>query len=255
LRQDEKKPPLISIVTPTYNSSCYIKDTIESVQSQTCTNWEMIIVDDCSYDETIFIVKKEIEKDPRISLHQLERNSGAAVTRNVAITQASGKYIAFLDSDDLWHPKKLEKQLEFMKKNEYAFSFTSYRIMKEDGNLTEKVIHAPKQITYKQLLKNTIIGCLTVMIDIEKTGKMQMPNIRAGQDTAYWLSILKQGYIAYGLNEDLSIYRKVNGSISSNKLKAFRKMWVIYRRLELLNPIISTYYLSHFVWNALKKRK
>ena len=149
----------------------------------------------------------------------MEENGGAAIARNTGINCAEGKYIAFLDSDDLWLPEKLEKQVAFMQNNDLAFSFTSYQIMDQDGKLTEKVVHVPEKINYNGLLKNTIIGCLTVMLDIEKLGKVKMPNIRTRQDTATWLKILKQGHYAYGLDEVLSKYRKVENSISSKNLK------------------------------------
>ncbi len=191
--------PLVSIVTPSYNASSFIKETIQSVQSQTYKKWEMIIIDDVSKDNTCELIKEEIKKDDRIRLIELEENGGAAIARNTGINCAEGKYIAFLDSDDLWLPEKLEKQVAFMQNNDLAFSFTSYQIMDQDGKLTEKVVHVPEKINYNGLLKNTIIGCLTVMLDIEKLGKVKMPNIRTRQDTATWLKILKQGHYAYGM--------------------------------------------------------
>ena len=148
--------PFISIVTPSYNASSFIKETIHSVQSQTYNNWEMIIVDDVSKDNTRELIKEEIETDNRIRLIELTENSGAAIARNTGINNAKGKYVAFLDSDDLWLPEKLEKQLEFMQNNDIAFSFTSYQIMNQDGILTDKVVHVPEKINYNGLLKNTI---------------------------------------------------------------------------------------------------
>lgn len=210
---------MISIVIPSYNASSFIKETIQSVQSQTYTNWEMIIIDDVSKDNTRELIKEEIKKDGRIQLIELQKNGGAAIARNIGINNAKGKYVAFLDSDDLWLPEKLEKQLEFMQNNDIAFSFTSYQIINQDGTLTDKVVHVPEKINYNGLLKNTIIGCLTVMLDIEKLGRVQMPNIRTRQDTATWLKILRQGHYAYGLDEVLSKYRKVENSISSKNLK------------------------------------
>jgi teichuronic acid biosynthesis glycosyltransferase TuaG len=245
--------PLVSIIVPTYNSSNFIKDAIESVKSQTYINWEMIIVDDCSKDNTVEIIKGEMKKDKRIKLICLEKNSGAAFARNTAIQNARGKYIAFLDSDDLWYPEKLEKQVAFMQENDIAFSFTSYRIINEDGTETDKIINVPEEIDYKGLLKNTIIGCLTVMLDVSKLGLVQMPNIRTRQDTALWLSILKKGYKAYGIQEPLSKYRKVNGSISSNKLKMAKQNWRMYRDLEKLNVIYASWCFVNYAWNALKK--
>lgn len=210
---------LVSIITPTYNSEKYIKETINSVLSQTYQNWEMIIVDDCSTDNTVRIIEEEMEKNSRIRFIQLQENQGAAVARNTAINYANGRYIAFLDSDNLWEMNKLEVQVSFMNMNNIPFSYTSYKIINENGEETGKVVNVPEKIDYNQLLKNTIIGCLTVMLDINKFGRVQMPNMRTRQDTALWLLILKQGYIAYGIQQPLAKYRKKSGSISSNKLK------------------------------------
>jgi teichuronic acid biosynthesis glycosyltransferase TuaG len=246
--------PLISIVTPTYNSERYILDVINSVKSQTYSNWEMMIVDDCSSDNTRELLRKETEKDSRIKVHFLEENSGAAVARNTALQYAEGKYIAFLDSDDQWMPNKLEKQLEFMEKNGYAFSFTQYSLMDQDGNDLNKVIDVPESIDYDGLLKNTIIGCLTVMINREQTGYFEMPLIRTRQDYALWLSILKRGFKAYGLKETLSKYRVVKGSISSNKIKAAKRNWQVYRKIEKLSLWYSVWCFLHYVYFAVKKR-
>lgn len=249
----DKEIPLVSVITPTYNAETYIGQTIESVKNQKYCNWEMIIVDDCSKDNTVEIIKREAEEDKRIRLIQLSKNSGAAVARNTAIQNAKGKYIAFLDSDDLWYPDKLEKQVAFMQEKDIAFSFTSYRIINEDGTETDKIIQVPKEIDYKGLLKNTIIGCLTVMLDVSKLGLVQMPNMRTRQDTATWLSILRKGYKAYGIQEPLAKYRKVSGSISSNKFKMARQTWRMYRDFEKLNIFYASWCFINYAWNALKK--
>ncbi|MBT2578489.1 glycosyltransferase family 2 protein [Bacillus sp. ISL-8] len=245
--------PLVSIVTPSYNASSFIKETIQSVQSQTYKKWEMIIVDDVSKDNTCELIKEEIKKDDRIRLIELEENGGAAIARNTGINCAKGKYIAFLDSDDLWLPEKLEKQLAFMQNNNIAFSFTSYQIMNQDGTLTDKVVHVPEKINYNGLLKNTIIGCLTVMLDIEKLGKVQMPNIRTRQDTATWLKILRQGHYAYGLDEVLSKYRKVENSISSKKFKMAKMNWKLYREIEGLSILKSAWCFGNYALNGVVK--
>ncbi|PER82243.1 glycosyltransferase family 2 protein [Bacillus cereus] len=245
--------PCISIITPSYNASSFIKETIQSVQSQTYKNWEMIIIDDVSKDNTCELIKEEIKKDNRIRLIELQENGGAAIARNTGINCAKGKYIAFLDSDDLWLPEKLEKQVAFMQNNDLAFSFTSYQIMDQDGNLTEKVVQVPEKINYNGLLKNTIIGCLTVMLDIEKLGKVQMPNIRTRQDTATWLKILKQGHYAYGLDEVLSKYRKVENSISSKKFKMAKMNWKLYREIEGLSIPRSAWCFVNYSLNGIIK--
>ncbi|HFJ9488404.1 glycosyltransferase family 2 protein [Bacillus cereus] len=248
-----KEQPLISIVTPSYNASSFIKETIQSVQSQTYTNWEMIIIDDVSKDNTCELIKEEIKKDNRIRLIELQENRGAAIARNTGINNARGKYVAFLDSDDLWLPEKLEKQLTFMQNNDVAFSFTGYQIMNQDGTLTDKIVHVPEKINYNGLLKNTIIGCLTVMLDIEKLGKVQMPNIRTRQDTATWLKILRKGHYAYGLDEVLSKYRKVENSISSKKFKMAKMNWKLYREIEGLSILKSAWCFINYALNGVVK--
>ncbi|EJS49437.1 TPA: glycosyltransferase family 2 protein [Bacillus thuringiensis] len=244
---------LVSIITPSYNASSFIKETIQSVQSQTYTNWEMIIIDDVSKDNTCELIKEEIKKDNRIRLIELQENCGAAIARNTGINNARGKYAAFLDSDDLWLPEKLEKQLTFMENNDVAFSFTGYQIMNQDGTLTDKIVHVPEKINYNGLLKNTIIGCLTVMLDIEKLGKVQMPNIRTRQDTATWLKILRQGHYAYGLDEVLSKYRKVENSISSKKFKMAKMNWKLYREIEELSIPKSAWCFINYALNGVVK--
>ena len=215
----------VSVITPAYNAERFIADTIESVLNQTYQNFELIIVDDCSIDKTEEVIRNYMKKDDRIQYKKLNGNSGAAVVRNTAIEMSNGRYLAFLDSDDIWDSNKLEKQLEFMKKKKIGFSFTSYRLMNEEGEVLNKEIHVPETISYKGLLKNTIIGCLTVVLDREIVGDIKMPNIRAGQDTATWLSILKRDFIAYGYDEVSASYRLVKGSISSNKIKALKRTW------------------------------
>lgn len=244
---------LVSIITPTYNSEKYIKETISSVLSQTYQNWEMIIVDDCSTDNTVRIIEEEMEKNSRIRFIQLQENQGAAVARNTAINYANGRYIAFLDSDNLWEMNKLEVQVSFLNMNNIPFSYTSYKIINENGEETGKVVNVPEKIDYNQLLKNTIIGCLTVMLDINEFGRVQMPNMRTRQDTALWLSILKQGYIAYGIQQPLAKYRKKSGSISSNKLKMAKQNWKLYREIENLSLVKSIWCFLNYAYNGIKK--
>ncbi len=246
--------PLVSVVTPTYNAADFIKETIESVQKQTYPYWEMLIVDDCSSDTTREIVKEMAARDSRISLTTLAENGGPAAARNAALSNAKGKYIAFLDSDDLWLPKKLETQVAFMNKNDLAFSFTDYRIVQETGEITETVVKAPKVVDYRFLVRNTKIGTLTVMLDAEKTGPLQMQQRRdCTEDFALWLSILKKGVNAHGLNEELALYRKCDSSVSSNKMKAAKKTWNTYRKIERIDVIRSAWYFMHYSFNAYRK--
>ena len=245
---------LVSIITPVYNAERFLKYTIESVLQQEYKEGEIILVDDCSTDNSENIIKEYIKKDNRIRYIKLEKNSGAAVSRNTAIKNARGRYIAFLDSDDIWTKNKLKVQIDFMKKNNIGFSFSSYQVMTEDGVLINRIIKVPKIIDYKEYLKNTIIGCLTVVIDRKICGNFSMVNIRKNQDMATWLSILKKGNIAYGINESLGIYRLVDGSISNNKFKAAKSVWYTYRSIEKLNFIKSSYYFIAYSYNAVKKR-
>jgi len=245
---------LVSIITPSYNSSKFIKDCVASVFSQTYKNWEMIIVDDCSKDNSKEIISELSTKDKRIKPIFLEKNVGAAEARNAAIRQSKGKYVAFLDSDDLWNPKKLEKQLSFMYENEIAFSYTNYQFMSENGEDLSNIISAPEKMTYDSYLKNTIIGCLTVIIDREKSGKFEMPNIRSSHDMALWLLIMKRGFSAYGLDENLARYRIVSTSNTAIKWYAAKDVWKVYRQVEKLSFIYSTWCFVWYAFNAFKKR-
>ena len=231
-----------------------MEDCVMSVLSQTYTNWELLIVDDCSKDDSKDIISELAEKDERIKSIFLEKNVGAAEARNVAIRQAKGKYIAFLDSDDLWEPYKLVEQLSFMNLNDIAFSFSTYQFMSEDGKNLTNVIKAPQKITYHSYLKNTIIGCLTVIIDREKTGDFEMPNIRSSHDMALWLLIMKRGFSAYGLDMNLAKYRVVSSSNTANKTKAAKEVWDVYRKVEKLNIIYSAICFIGYAFNAIKKR-
>ena len=251
-----EKEELVSIVIPVYNSEKFIKETIQTVEEQTYQNWELLLVNDCSTDNSENIIKYYEEKDKRIRLINLERNSGAAVARNRGIDEAKGKYIAFLDSDDLWDKQKLEKQIKFMQDNDYEFTFTSYEFAEENGKGTGKVVNVPIKINYKQALKNTTIWTSTVIFDVEKLGKdlINMPNVRRGQDTATWWKVLKTGVTAYGLNENLSLYRRSNNTLSSNKIKALKRTWNLYRNVENLSFFASLYNFCWYCFNAIKRR-
>jgi teichuronic acid biosynthesis glycosyltransferase TuaG len=245
---------LVSIITPSYNSSKFIEESVRSVISQSYINWELLIVDDYSEDNSRSIISELADKDKRIQSIFLKKNVGAAETRNVAIRQAKGKYIAFLDSDDLWDSHKLEKQISFMENKDIAFSFSTYQFMSEDGKKFENVIKAPQKMTYHTYLKNTIIGCLTVIVDREKVGDFEMPNIRSSHDMALWLLIMKRGFSAYGLDENLAKYRVVSSSNTANKTKAAKEVWNVYRKVEKLNIVYSTICFMGYAFNAIKKR-
>ncbi|RBP02777.1 glycosyltransferase family 2 protein [Rossellomorea aquimaris] len=245
--------PLVSIITPVYNAEKFIEETIDSVLNQTYSNWEMILINDQSPDNSKDIILSMAKQDSRIRLIDLDENSGAAIARNKGIDASNGQFIAFLDSDDLWHPQKLEKQIEFLLQNDYAFSFTSYELMEENGTKTGKTVNVPSKMEYEDLLRNTIIGCLTVILDKNKIGEIKMVDIRTRQDFVLWLNILKRGFTAYGLNEPLAYYRKVEGSISSNKVKAAKRNWQVYREIEKLSFFKSVRVFLGYAYNGWKK--
>ncbi len=245
---------LVSIISPCYNSSKFIEDCINSVLAQTYTNWEMIIVDDFSTDNSKEKITVLSENDTRIKTIFLDKNIGAAKARNIAISKAKGKYIAFLDSDDLWMPTKLEDQIYFMQKKDIAFSYTTYQSISEDGTKLFSVIKAPSIMTYSYYLKNTIIGCLTVVIDREKTGNFEMPNIRSSHDMALWLLIMKRGFHGYGIDENLAKYRVVSNSNTSSKLRAAKDVWKVYREIEKLSFFYSSWCFLNYAFNAFLKR-
>lgn len=248
------KKPLISVITPAFNSAKFIGETIESVLAQTYSNWEMIITDDCSEDDTVKIIEEYQKADARIKLVKLKQNSGAACARNTAIDIAGGRYLAFLDSDDLWLPEKLEVQLDFMQEKQIAFSFTKYMNITENG-IEGSIIKIPNQVNYKQLLKQNVIGCLTVMLDREMLQDIHMLNIRARQDYVLWLSLLKQGHTGYGIQKVLSKYRIVQNSLSRNKVKMAKQNWKVYREIEEINLFKSLWYFSHYAYFKFNKYK
>lgn len=245
---------IISIITPNYNSSKFLDDCISSVINQTYQNWEMLIVDDKSTDDSREKILELSKNDSRIKHVFLEENVGAAEARNTAISQSKGRYIAFLDSDDKWHPNKLEEQIIFMKNNNIAFSFSNYEVVSEDGREIINLVRVPEKITYSSYLRNTIIGCLTVILDKKAIGDFRMPDLRSSHDMALWLLIMKRGFDAYGLNKNLAQYRLVSTSNTSDKFKAAREVWKVYREQEKLNFIYSLYCFIGYAFNALKKR-
>lgn len=244
---------LVSVITPAYNCAQYIEDCIESVLKQTYSNWEMIIVNDKSTDNTQEVIEKYISQDSRIKLYNQEVNTGAAVARNKAIQLSKGRFIAFLDSDDKWKPDKLEKQIPFMLENKYAFTFTSYEIMNDNKENKKKIFRAPSEITYKQYLKNTIIGCLTVVMDKEILGEIKV-EVGHLEDVLTWMSYLKKGHTAYGLDENLAEYRVVQNSVSSNKFKNAKRYYLCLRNEQQLSMPNSIYCQVWYMLNAIKKR-
>ena len=246
---------LVSIIVPVYNAEKFIKDTIKTVIDQTYENWELLLVNDCSTDKSVEIIKDYQQKDKRIKLFSNPKNSGAAVSRNKGIRESRGRYIAFLDADDLWEPKKLEKQVAFMQEKDCAFSFTGYEFADENGTPKGKKVYVPARLTYRGALRNTIISTITVMLDMQKLSKenVYMPNVKS-EDTACWWKVLKKIDQAYGMSEILSYYRRSSGSLSSNKFEAIKRVWNLYRNVENLNLIYSTYCFAGYAYNTVKKR-
>ena len=245
---------LVSIITPSFNSGRFIKDCVTSVLNQTYSNFEMIIVDDFSSDDSKQKIRILAENDSRINVFFLNQNIGAAEARNIALSKAKGKYIAFLDADDLWDSKKLEKQISFMKKYDIAFSYTSYQAISEDGVTNLYNVIAQKKMDYNSYLMNSIIGCLTVILDREKIGYIKMSDLRSSHDMALWLSIMKRGFSAYGLVENLAKYRVVNSSNTANKIKAAIEVWRLYKEIEKLNFFYRVWCFMCYAVNAIKKR-
>lgn len=244
---------LVSIITPMYNAEKYIAQTIESVQAQTYENWEMLIVDDVSCDGSAGIVQKYMAKDARIKYLKHGKNEGAAQARNTALKAAKGRYVAFLDSDDLWMANKLEKQINFMQEQKAAFCYSACAVIDECGNFAGKVRHVPLKQQYRELLKGNSIPCLTVVLDKKRIGDIQMLAI-PHEDYAAWLDILKKGITAYGINEVLAKYRVNSNSLSGNKIQAAKWTWNIYRKQQRLGIIRSSYYFVCYFIAAVRKR-
>ncbi len=245
---------LVTVVIPVFNSEKYIAKTIYSVINQTYEDIEIIVIDDCSTDASLEIVNQLKQENPMIQVIPFEENLGVAYARNKGIDLAKGQFIAFIDADDIWKPDKLEKQVGFMVENAYDFTFTSYEYISEEGLYKNKTVRVPSRINYNQLLKNHIIGCSTVVINIENMGKFHMPLLRKGQDTATWLKLLKQIEFAYGIDTPLMEYRIRTDSLSNNKFKAIHRTWILFRKSENKNFIISLYLLGRHIVSAIKKR-
>ncbi len=245
--------PLVSIITATYNAEKFIVDTIESVLAQTYKNWEWCIVDDGSQDNTKNLIKDYVKRDSRIHFYELSQNQGPAGARTLAMQKSKGEYVAFLDADDLWLSTKLEKQLDFMLKNNHAFSFHSYRRINEEGGQESNLLQAVSQVNYNKLLGFHAIGILTVMLKKSEIKSLVMDKGH-NEDLMFWLKILRENNLtAYGLNEDLARYRVVNKSRSSNKFKIAKDVWHIYRNVEALSLPIAVVNFSKYALSSLRK--
>ena len=249
---------LVSIITPSYNSSKFIGETIESIQAQTYKHWELLITDDCSTDDSIEIIRRYAETDDRIKLYCLSHNSGAGIARNNSIRQASGRYIAFCDSDDKWYPEKLYKQLAFMDNGGYTLTYTSYDTCDETGNICGYV-QCLSYITYCRIIRDNGIGCLTAIYDASKLGKQMMPAIRKRQDWCLWIRIIKDIGKAHGLQLPLALHRVRKGSISSNKASMLKYNYDVYHRILGYGRITAAlllggYFLPYYLYKKIKQK-
>ncbi len=242
-----------TIITPVYNAEDFLEETLNSISKQTYPYWEALLINDCSTDSSMSIAQRFVDKDCRFRIINRAEGGGAAKARNDGIQEARGRFIAFLDSDDVWLPNKLERQIDFMKSNDIAFSFSSYKFLTEDGKVTTEV-KAPDEITYSKLIKGNTIACLTAVYDSQKLGKVFMPDILKRQDFGLWLKITKMGVKGYGLQIPLAHYRLRKGSISSAKFSTMLYTWGLYRRVEKLSRFQSIYYISSHLLGAIFKR-
>lgn len=244
---------LVSVITPVYNAGHFISQTINSVLAQTYKNIEVVLLDDCSKDNTAEIIKGYLKEHSNIIYHLHERNLGAAVARNTALEIAQGRYVAFLDSDDVWKPNKIEKQIALMKAYNASIAYTAIEMIDESGTLIKKKRNIIDRIDYKLLLRNTMLATSSMIIDRYQLGDFRMPLQRSGQDYATWLKLMRNGTIAYGINEALVQYRISKGSLSSYKFKSIKQVWQIQTKNEGIHKLPATWHVICFCFNAFKK--
>lgn len=244
---------IVSVITPVYNVESVIERTLNSILIQDYKELEIIMVDDCSNDKSAEIIKRYQKKNPNIIYHKQVKNCGAAVARNTALNIAKGRYVAFLDSDDLWCESKISKQINFMKEKEAAITCTAMDCIDEYDKSLNSIRKVKEKISYNFLLHNTMIATSTVIVDRNKTGNFQMPLRRGGQDYATWLMLMRNGSICYGLNEVLSHYRVMSKSLSSNKWKSIKQVWQIQTQDEGIDKIKVTFNVFLFILNAFIK--
>jgi teichuronic acid biosynthesis glycosyltransferase TuaG len=240
---------LVSIVTPVYNAEKYIRASVESVLAQTYTNWELLIVDDCSSDNTVAVVSAF--SDPRIRLFTLEFNSGPGIARDTAVGQAKGNYIAFLDADDLWYPDKLKLQLQWMQNHKQPFTFSFYDLVDENGDPTGMQVTAPLKLSYRQLFYCNYVGNLTGIYSVDYFGKIPISRIRKRQDWILWLEIMKQIKHARPVPQSLALYRIREGSVSSSKISLLKYNYAVYRDYHQCNPVVAVLSMIVFLYNQL----
>lgn len=241
----------VSIITPAYKCKSTIRETYESIKQQTFSNWEWIIIEDNSPDDSFEFIQNMVKGDSRVVVLRTEKNSGAAVARNVGINYAKGRFIAFLDSDDLWLKDKLKLQLKFMKDSNYALTYTNYYVMDNKGKYKELRLKKDKA-TYKSLLRRNVLGCLTVMYDTQQTGKILMPlDCEKREDYGAWLDATRNGTVAYRLDAFLAVYRVGSISVSSNKFKMVKYQYRVFRNHEKFGVFKSVWFLLVMSFNKI----
>lgn len=243
---------LISIIMAAYNAEKTIEQAINSVSSQTYTNFELLVVNDCSKDRTVELVKDIVAKDSRVRLISNVKNSGVSYTRKHGLEEAKGDWIAILDSDDAWEPEKLEKQIVLQRRTNADLLFTGSAFMDSEGHPIDWYLHAPKEVTYRQLLKQNVLSNSSALVRKELYAKYYAIGDGMHEDFAIWLSILKEGKKAYGVDEPLLIYRIAKSSKSGNKVKAARMNWNTYRYVGL-NLMEAIYYECWYIFNGIRK--
>lgn len=245
--------PLVSIVMPARNAERFIGHALRSVLEQTHARWELLVVDDASTDGTVEQVESAAAGEPRIRLIRLDRRVGPGPARNIALAEARGEYLAFLDSDDVWLPGKLERQLRFMREHDAAFCIHGYRMIDEHGRERGHAIRVPERVDYDLLLRHTIIAPVTVLLERGRVGPLEMPDLPQHEDLVLWFRILKRGVVAHGMPDELARYRIVKTSASRDKLRSARRMWRVYRSVEGLSLHRAAWCYSHYAWNAWRK--
>jgi teichuronic acid biosynthesis glycosyltransferase TuaG len=246
--------PLVSVIMPVRNGAAHLQDALESVRSQTVTDFELLVTDDSSTDGSRELLAKFASNDDRVRIFRRNGQRHAAAARNLALSRARGQYAAFLDADDIWLSDKLERQLEFMRAKDAYFSYTAYEKIDADGRRRDRIVSVPTRLDYPALLKGCAIGCSTAVIDIRRTGPLQMPAIRRGHDYACWLRLVRRFGPAQGLNEPLGFYREHPGSLSSNKFRKAAMNWRIYRQEEGLSFLRATACMGAYIYHGVRKR-
>lgn len=242
---------MVSVIMPAFNAAEYITETIFSVQRQTHEEWELLVVDDASTDNTSEVVTALQKEDERIKYYSLPANQGAGFARNIGIKAATGDFIAFLDADDLWKPEKLEKQLRLMQEEHVDVCYSSYELIDKEGRGLNKVIQAPGYLPFNKLKKANYIGNLTGIYNASTLGKIYCPLIRKRQDWGLWLLAVEKAGHARGIQESLALYRKRPNSISGNKLEMLQYNYRVYRKVLGYNPAKSLFWMLLFLWEQL----